>query len=183
MFLATGVVNSRFGALLAAVHTVTVALLGSAAIVGALRFSAGAHRSIPRDHGRAVSGDIGGLRVLFNTVLKPTFAGEEMVYSMRPLMTHQEARLIKQVDLGDAVEKPAGSVVDSIKKRGVLRVGVLADRLPFVFLNREGELVGFDVEMAQILARDLGVKVGIRRDGRSRPRCRVCWRAATSTWP
>ena len=97
--------------------------------------------------------------MLFNTALKPTFAGDELVYSMRPLMTHQEARLIKLVDLGDAVEKPAGSVVDSIKKRGVLRVGVLADRLPFVFVNRDGKLVGFDVEMAQHLARDLGVQI------------------------
>ena len=78
---------------------------------------------------------------------------------MRPLMKHQEARLIKPVDLGDAVEKPVGSVLDSIKKRGVLRVGVLADRLPFVFVNRDGNLVGFDVEMAQLLARDLGVKI------------------------
>jgi ABC-type amino acid transport substrate-binding protein len=38
-------------------------------------------------------------------------------------------------------------------------VGVFTDRLPFVFLNREGKLVGFDVEMAHHLARDLGVKV------------------------
>ena len=49
--------------------------------------------------------------------------------------------------------------IDSIKKRGVLRVGVLADRLPFVFLNGEGQLVGFNIEMAQLLAGDLGVKV------------------------
>ena len=34
LFLATGVINSRFGSLLAAVHTVAVALLGSAAIDG-----------------------------------------------------------------------------------------------------------------------------------------------------
>jgi ABC-type amino acid transport substrate-binding protein len=101
---------------------------------------------------------IGGLRMLFNTALKPTFAGEDLVYSMRPLMTQQEARLVKQVDLGDVVEKPAATVVDSIKKRGVLRVGVFADRLPFVFLNRERQLVGFDVEMALLLAGDLGVK-------------------------
>ena len=56
-------------------------------------------------------------------------------------------------------QKPAGSVVDSIKNRGTLRVGVWADRLPFAFVNRDGHLVGFDVEMAQLLARDLGVKV------------------------
>jgi len=97
--------------------------------------------------------------VLFNTALKPTFAGAELVYSMRPLMTGGDARLVKQKDLGDTVEKAAGSVVDSIKKRGLLRVGVLADRLPYVFVNRERNLVGFDVEMAQILGRDLGVKV------------------------
>ena len=36
LFLATSVINARFGALLAAVHTVTVALLGSATIVGAI---------------------------------------------------------------------------------------------------------------------------------------------------
>lgn len=159
LFLATGPINSRFGSLVAAVHTVAVALLGSAAIVGGLRFNPArvVRYLVITIVLSAVT--IGGLRILFNTMLKPTFAGEELVYSMRPLMTQHDGRLIKQVDLGDAVEKPAGSVFDSIKKRGVLRVGVLADRLPFVFLNREGHLVGFDVEMAQLLARDLGVKI------------------------
>ena len=38
LFVATGVINSRFGALVAAVHTIAVALLGSAAIAGTLRF-------------------------------------------------------------------------------------------------------------------------------------------------
>jgi polar amino acid transport system substrate-binding protein len=38
-------------------------------------------------------------------------------------------------------------------------VGIFTDRLPFVFLNKERRLVGFDVEMAQLLARDLDVKV------------------------
>jgi Na+/H+-dicarboxylate symporter/ABC-type amino acid transport substrate-binding protein len=159
LFLATGVVNSRFGALLAAVHTVAVALLGSAAIVGALRFS-------PARIGRYVvvtvflsGATIGGLRALFTTVLKPTFAGEELVYSMRPLVTQPDGRLLNQAELGAETEKWAGSLIDAIKKRGLLRVGVFADRLPFVFLSRDRQLVGFDVEMAQLLARDLGVKV------------------------
>ena len=159
LFLATGVINSRFGALLAAVHTVAVALLGSAAIVGSLRFSAAriARYLVITVVLSAIT--IGGLRALFTTVMKPTFAGEEMVYSMRPLMTHLDARLVKQTDLGDTLEKPAGSLIDAIRKRGMLRVGVFTDRLPFVFLNGEHHLVGFDVEMAQQLAGDLGVKV------------------------
>jgi Na+/H+-dicarboxylate symporter/ABC-type amino acid transport substrate-binding protein len=159
LFLATGVVNSRFGALLAAVHTVTVALLGSAAIVGSLRFNAAriARYLIITLVLSAVT--IGGLRALFATVMKSTFAGEEMVYSMRPLMSDHDARLVKQADLGDALERPAGPLIDAIKKRGMLRVGVFTDRLPFVFLDGERRLVGFDVEMAHLLARDLGVKV------------------------
>jgi ABC-type amino acid transport substrate-binding protein len=144
---------------LAAVHTVTVALLGSAAIVGSLRFSAAriARYLVITLVLSAVT--IGGLRALFVTVVKPTFAGEEMVYSMRPLMTNHDARLVKQADLGDATDKPGASLVDTIRKRGMVRVGIFTDRLPFVFLNRERRLVGFDVEMAQLLARDLGVKV------------------------
>ena len=159
LFLATGVINSRFGALLAAVHTVAVALLGSSAIVGSLRFS------LPRIARYLVitvvlsAITIGGLRALFTTLMKPTFAGEEMVYSMRPLMTHLDARVVKQTDLGNTLENPAGSLIDTIGKRGILRVGVFADRLPFAFVNRDGNLVGFDVEMAQQLAGDLSVKV------------------------
>ena len=67
LFLATGVVNSRFGALLAAVHTVTVALLGSAAIVGSLRFSAAriARYLVITVVLSAIT--IGGLRALFTT--------------------------------------------------------------------------------------------------------------------
>jgi ABC-type amino acid transport substrate-binding protein len=138
---------------------VTVALLGSAAIVGALRFHPVriARYLIITLALSTVS--LGGLRMLFNTVLKPTFAGEELVYSMRPLMRNEDARVLKLVDLGDANEKPAGSVVDAIKKRGALRVGVVENRLPYVLANRERKLVGLDVEMAQILGRDLGVKV------------------------
>jgi Na+/H+-dicarboxylate symporter/ABC-type amino acid transport substrate-binding protein len=159
LFLATGVVNSRFGALLAAVHTVTVALLGSAAIVGSLRFSVARLARYLVITVALSAASIGGLRALFSTVLMPKFAGEEMVYSMRPLMTQSDGQLVKQADLADTTEKPAGSLVDTIKNRGLLRVGVFADRLPFVFLNGERQLVGFDVEMAHLLARDLGVKV------------------------
>jgi Na+/H+-dicarboxylate symporter len=158
LFLATGVVNSRFGALLAAVHTVSVALLGSAAIVGSLRFSAPrmARYLVITVVLTAVS--LGGLRVLFTTLLTPSFVGDELVYSMRPLMTGQEARLAQEADGVGSKGVADGSLIDAIKKRGLLRVGVFTDRLPFVFINGGRELVGLDVEMAQLLARDLGVK-------------------------
>ena len=46
LFLASGVVNSRFGTLVAAMHTLTVALLGTCAMIGALSWNRAAHRAL-----------------------------------------------------------------------------------------------------------------------------------------
>ena len=54
-----------------------------------------------------------------------------------------------------AAHGPAAARDDAA--RGVLRVGYLPDALPFAFVNQAGDLVGFDVELAHDLARELGV--------------------------
>jgi len=51
------------------------------------------------------------------------------------------------------------SRLDEIRERGFIRVGYLKDKLPHAFRNTKGELVGFDIEMAHTLARDLGVSL------------------------
>ena len=50
-------------------------------------------------------------------------------------------------------------VATTIRARGILRVGYLPDSLPYAFFNARGELVGFDVELAHQLAREMGVKL------------------------
>jgi ABC-type amino acid transport substrate-binding protein len=57
--------------------------------------------------------------------------------------------------------------IDVIAARGTLRVGYLADALPFAFSNEQGEIVGFDVEMAHMLAGDMGVDLELVRIDRS----------------
>ncbi len=63
------------------------------------------------------------------------------------------------------VEPDAGSRgrLQVIANRGTLRVGYLGDSLPFAFRNEQGEVVGFDVEMAHHLASDLGVELEMVR--------------------
>lgn len=48
--------------------------------------------------------------------------------------------------------------VDDIIKRGELRVGV-SEMAPWVMKNRDGKLIGFEIDVANQLARDMGVKV------------------------
>ena len=48
-------------------------------------------------------------------------------------------------------------LLEAVRARGRLRIGFVPDQYPYTHFNRRGELVGFDVEMAYALARELGV--------------------------
>ena len=82
-------------------------------------------------------------------------------FLMETISGLQRLRLyVREVECG----KEGWSIPDRSMalNRGVLRVGYLRDLLPFAFQNNAGRLVGFDIEMAHILARELGVKVEFR---------------------
>jgi ABC-type amino acid transport substrate-binding protein len=159
LFLATGVINSRFGTLVAAMHTVTVALLGSVAITEGVQWHARRLAWFGLVTAVVIVITVVGLRVLFGTVLRQEFGGADLVYGMQPLFGGPPGQLVPRLP----PDAPAGEldkgVLDAIRARGALRVLVLPDRMPFAFENREGELVGMDVELAQSLATDLGVNV------------------------
>ncbi len=156
LFVATSVINARFGTLAAAVHTVTMALIGTAAITGHLRLD-------PRRMARyavvtlvVTAAVVGGLRLTFRTVLAREYKGAEQVYGMTNLFNNGPAIVVPPPAAPDA---SGGSVFDQIQKRGVLRVGFVENRLPYAFRNGKRDLVGLDVELAQLLARDLGLRV------------------------
>jgi Na+/H+-dicarboxylate symporter len=50
-----------------------------------------------------------------------------------------------------------GDTIHLIKNRGILRVGYNSDCIPFVFFNKKGSLVGYDVQMAYDLAQFLNI--------------------------
>jgi Na+/H+-dicarboxylate symporter len=137
LFIATGVINSRFGALVAAVHTIAVALLGSAAIAGTMRFES--RRIIRYLVITAVLtvAIVGGLRLTFRTSLAHEFKGAEQIYGMTNVFPGEQARIIPASGAGRATVVTLGS----IEARGTLRVGFVQPRMPFVFQNARQELV------------------------------------------
>ena len=59
-----------------------------------------------------------------------------------------------------ATPAPAGgSTLDRVKKTGVVRVGIRFDNPPLSYIDEDGNWVGFDVDLAEELARRLGVKL------------------------
>jgi ABC-type amino acid transport substrate-binding protein len=157
LFLATGVINSRFGTLVAAMHTVAVAILGSLVIVGGVRWDLSRVVRFGVISMLIVVGTLAGLRVLFGTVLRQEFAGAELVYGMRPLLGGAAATVASNLPQSTPGDGADADVLSAVRARGTLRIAVLPDRMPFAFENRDGRLVGMDVELAQVLATDLGV--------------------------
>lgn len=51
------------------------------------------------------------------------------------------------------------SALDAIKARGELRVGLEAGYMPFEMRDKRGGIIGFDVDLAKLMARKLGVKL------------------------
>lgn len=156
-FVATAVLNARFGTLLATMHKLALALLVTCAITGVLTLR---WRRLLR-YGVVtvfiVTGAIVGLRLLFAWSMRIEYDKHKLLSEMQllrdtvPAVVHKTLPPRSQHD-------PSRTRLDLIRERGVLRVGYYPEnRLPFAFFNARGELVGFDIEMAHSLARGLGV--------------------------
>ena len=158
LFLATGVINSRFGTLLAAVHTVSVALLGGCAMTGVLRWQR--RRVLRYGLGTLVATGLvlGGARSLSATLLTPEYRKDRVLAEMQ-LVQQPTPAVVHRTPPPDSEPTERGTTLEAIRRRGVLRVGYLSDALPYAYFNGRGDLVGFDIELAHRLASELGVRL------------------------
>ena len=155
LFLLSGVLTMRMGDLAGTMHLLALTLLSVAVIRSRFR---------PRVRGMVLLLGVWGVLVVVGVV--GTRAGlEEMLRGK-----YDKDRVLAGMQL---VEGPVASVVldegapnpvplavgqsrlDRARARGVLRVGFEHDSLPFVYFNDADTLVGFDIDMAHRLAREL----------------------------
>lgn len=158
LFLASGVINSRFGTLVAAVHTLTVALLVTCAVTGSLKWE---RRRLFRYAVVTVALTIvviGGTRALFGRVLKQEYTKDKVLAGMH-VSRQAGPAIVYRTPPSLTTQRTEGGQLEAIRTRGILRVGYLAGALPFAFFNARDELVGFDIEMAHHLARELGIRI------------------------
>ena len=175
-------INARVGTLVAAVHTLTVALLGTCAIAGMVRIERQArfygYLSITAVLTIVV---IGGARALFAGLLRPAYARDQVLAGMHLLRQPAPATVHTVLPApGPAEKRP---ILQTVRERGVLRVGYMRDALPFSFFNAKGDLVGFDVELGHHLASELRVRAEFITINRARlARTRSPTTPATSSW-
>ena len=157
LYLAITVVVSRFSVLLTTMNNLVLTLVGTCAVTGLSTIRWGgccecyAHRHLQR-------GSPGRGTGLLRVAVDNAYHKDKILAGMHLLRTRVQAT-VHRTPPPEPVVAPSQSSLERIRTQGILRVGYLPDNMPFAYFNASGELVGFDIEMAHTLARDLGVQL------------------------
>ena len=171
LFVATSVVNARFGTLLASMHGFSLALLATCALTAKLSFSPRRLLRFGLVTLALVAGSTLGLRVLLGEIVDTEYHQGEVLAHMPLALDEAEEVIVHPVD-----EPPAprvlrgGSRIIDVLESDRLRVCYFQRRsLPFAYRDDHDRLVGFDVEMMNSLSLGLGVALElvpiVRPDG------------------
>ena len=161
LFVATSVVNARFGTLLAAMHGFSLALLVTCALTGRLSFSLARIARFGALTLALLAGTTVAVQVLLRAMVDTRYHGDRVFDDMALMLEAPGDFLVYRG--GDPVP-PRGLTgkprLQDILASDTLRVCYPNERtLPFSYFHASGELVGFDVEMAHSLALGLGTRV------------------------
>jgi proton glutamate symport protein len=160
LYVATSVITGRFGVMLAVMHSLVLALLGSCAVSGLLTLRWG---RIVRNLILSVAVTVVallGCRLLFSLIFDNAYDKDKMIAGMQ-LLRHPGPATVFTADDPPTplppLASPRQSRLERVRQRGVLRAGYRTDALPNSYFNGDGQLVGFDIDMAYVLAKDLKV--------------------------
>ncbi len=160
LFLLGSPITGRLATGLAAMHGVVISLLGAYAIRRQIRW----HKMLP-----TIGISLGvtfvllwSLSFVFKSAIQYEYAGYDELVSIKPVLNRVKVNQANELSELSAEERSQNRL-EVIKKRGTLRVGYPPDRLPFVFVNKESQVVGFDMELVHALAKDLGVTLEVTK--------------------
>jgi len=154
LFLVSGIYVSRLGDFLGAMHIFFVSALTACAMSGMIRLE-------PRKIALSLLcvGALCGIVTIGTHGVLAVSSGngydrDELVQNMHASVNPMPHTVHRQIP--ETVVDPQEAALERISRTGVLRVGYHPDNLPYTFFNAQGDLVGFDIDMAHFLARQFG---------------------------
>jgi ABC-type amino acid transport substrate-binding protein len=157
VFVLTDVLVDRLSNVLAAMHLFTFGVLTTAALFGMLHIRKKRLRNLLVSSLLLAAIAIGGTRIYLSST-SGAYDKDEILANMR-LLEKSVPTVILEAEPNPVPLRPSQSTLSRIAERGIIRVGYIPDNLPFSYLNSKGELVGFDIDMAQRFAEALEVKI------------------------
>ena len=150
LYIPTTIITGKFDSLVTAMNLLVFALLGAGAMGGFLVFEKA--RLL-----RAAVGIFAGtaavvvlLKVGLGLAIDTDYRMDDTLRQMH-LVERMPDTLVHAERLPAATET-GSTVLERVRARGSLRIGYDPQNLPMSFFNADGELVGFDVELAERVA-------------------------------
>ncbi len=165
LFVTVDVFTGRFGTLLAGVHTVGLSILVTASVVGLLKVRW-------RQLGIFLGGSVVlvictllAINLFFTHFVENRYTKGDAV-KVLPLMGEPWENTRVYTEFTEQAPVPeqgaeGESALDRIKHRQLLRACYIPGLLPQSYLNESGNLVGYDIELAHMLAAELGVRLDL----------------------
>ncbi|QGJ70940.1 Sodium:dicarboxylate symporter [Planctomycetales bacterium 10988] len=158
LHVVTLVYIGRLATLLAVMHLAGIALLSAAGNAGWLKFRPQKLGLFAGVSAAILLVCVGGTRFVLQSTVDQAYSKDQVLAGMQSIKYKLNGNVNRQIPAPLEVADGA-SPLESIRERKVLRVGYDPEGLPFSFFNKQNELVGFDIEMTQALADELGVEV------------------------
>jgi proton glutamate symport protein len=159
LFLVTGIYSSRFSNLVGAMHFVAMAILVTSAMTGIFKINRAKLLTMIGGTAAILLVAIIGTRSFLSWSFKDAYTRDKFIVNMHLLEEGGPAKVLKDAVPNPVPVREGQTTLERIRERGVVRVGYEPDRLPYSYQNAQGDLVGFDVAMAHLLADDLGVEL------------------------
>ena len=163
LFVISTVYTDRIRVVLGAMHLFALTAIVTAVLIGAFKIKGSKLIRTGVVTAVLALACVGGIRLYLTQSFRDAYSADQALVAMH--FMERSAKTTSYIGTLPPPLKvdPERPRLDQVRERGVLRVGFLRDSLPFAFVNSEGQAVGFDLEMADHLATDLGVALEVVR--------------------
>lgn len=159
LYLAVGIYTTRLGDALRSIYLFSFAILAAASLSGTLKIQWKKFISYSLLWLCIAGAIIASIHTVLNYTFKDLYQSKAMIADRQLLFPDVPFTIVKKSAPNPVAIKPGETRIDRIRRRGVIRLGFDAKRLPFSYFNEQNQLVGFDIDMAHRLADDLGVAI------------------------
>jgi Na+/H+-dicarboxylate symporter/ABC-type amino acid transport substrate-binding protein len=157
LYIPTTLLNGKFDSMVGAMSLFAFALITATALAGGLRLDRRRLARFAVVSGVALGGTILVTRFALGMLVDTTYTKADALMHMHLSRSPPPMAVYRGQPPPVAAATLALDSMQRVLSSRILRVGYFEHRVPFSFHNAQGELVGFDVEMAAQMAQDLGV--------------------------
>ena len=160
LYMVAGIINGRFGTLLAAMDLIAFTLICTGSLIGLVKFRL--KRVITYSSFMLVTSVL--VIILLKVTLAHTFRNEYKENKiLESMVVHEKApcKVFKELQSTGMLKETFRNIptLSRILKRKTIRIGYNPDAVPFSYFNGKGELVGYDIAMIHHLARQIDCSI------------------------